>query len=155
MKLGLLIDIFLPLAGFFLTVYLRDKLIQVQPLKNLELFFYILLAVSLSEVGAIFILKKRFSSNLVQKSTGQCFSLAKENPNASIQQFAERNLLSFAIIIFTFCFSPTIYGFIYYLFGGTWERFALFVAITFLFFQLFKPKMEELEKLSTRLDSGS
>ena len=146
LKLGLAINIFLPLVIFFLAVYLRDRLIQAQPVKNLDLFFYVLLAVSLSEAAAIFIIKRQFSARFTRKNAGQGFSPAPETPDVSIQQPANRNLLSFAIIIFAICFSPTIYGLIYYLLGGTWERFALFVAITFLLFQLFKPKMEELEK---------
>lgn len=178
LKLGLAIDIFLPLVIFFLAVYLRDRLIQVQIVKNLDLFFYVLLAVSLSEVAAIFIIKRQFSARFAQKKVGQGFSPAKiksnpeglpyektpaehnvgqdfsltqESPEVNTRQPVDRNLLSFATVIFVLCFSPTIYGLIYYILGGTWEHFALFVAITFLFFQLFKPKMEELEKLTREL----
>lgn len=184
LKLGLAIDIFLPLVIFFLAVYLRDRLIQVQTMKNLDLFFYVLLAVSLSEVAAIFIIKRQFSTNVVRKNVGQGFSLAKtqsnpeglpyektpaehnvghppvadslaqEVPDVNTRQPLDRNLLSFATVIFVLCFSPTIYGLVYYLLGGTWEHYALFVAITFLLFQLFKPKMEELEKLTRDLDIG-
>ena len=178
LKLGLAIDIFLPLVIFFLAVYLRDRLIQVHTVKNLDLFFYVLLAVSLSEVVAIFIIKRQFSARFMQKNVGQGFSpakiksnpeglpyektpaeqnvgqgfsLAQEGPDVNTRQPFDRNLLSFATVIFALCFSPTIYGLVYYLLGGTWEHFALFVAITFLFFQLFKPKMEELEKLTGEL----
>lgn len=151
LKLGLVIDIFLPLVIFFLSVYLRDRLIQVQTIKDLDLLFYVLLAVSLSEVAAIFFIKRQFSARYSRKNVGQGFSLAQETPASDIRQSMEQNLLSFAMIIFALCFSPTIYGLIYYILGGTWERFALFVAITFLLFQLFKPKMEELEKLTRDL----
>lgn len=152
LKLGLTIDIFLPLVIFFLAVYLRDRLIQLQTMKNLDLFFYVLLAVSLSEVGAIFIIKRQFSSRFAQKKVEQDFNLVQDGPDVNTRQPLDRDFLSFATVIFVLCFSPTIYGLIYYLLGGTWEHFALFVAITFLFFQLFKPKMEELEKLTMDLN---
>lgn len=154
LKLGLAIDIFLPLVIFFLAVYLRDRLIQVQTIKDLDLFFYVLLVVCLTEVGAIFIIKRKFSARFMQKNLGQGFSPAQEVPNVNTRQPFDRNLLSFATVIFVLCFSPTIYGLVYYLLGGTWEHFALFVAITFLLFQLFKPKMEELEKLTKEFNTS-
>ena len=185
LKLGLAIDIFLPVVIFFLAVYLRDRLIQVQTMKNLDLFFYVLLAVSLTEVGAIFIIKKQFSARFVQKNVRQGLgpakirsnpegspyektpaeqnvehplvadSLTQAKPDANIHVPLEQNLLTFGIVIFALCFSPTIYGLVYYLLGGTWEHFALFVAITFLFFQLFKPKMEELDKLNKEFNAST
>ena len=162
LKLGLALDIFLPLVIFFLAVYFRDRPVHVQTMKDLDLFFYVLLAVSLSEAAAIFIIKKKYSAHLGRINVGQGFSLARTQdnpeglpyektlsdqnvgqgfslapaaPGLDIRQPMERNLLSFAIVIFALCFSPTIYGLIYYILGGTWERFALFVAITFLLFQ--------------------
>ena len=154
LKLGLVIDIFLPLVIFFLAVYFRDRLIQVQTMKNLDLFFYVLLAVSLSEVAAIFIIKRQFSVRFTRTNVGHGFNLAQEVTDVNIRQPLDRNLLSFATVIFALCFSPTIYGLIYFILGGTWERFALFVAITFLLFQLFKPKMEELEKLNKEFNTS-
>jgi hypothetical protein len=151
LKLGLAIDIFLPLVIFFLAVYLRDRLIQVQIVKNLDLFFYVLLAVSLSEVAAIFIIKRQFSARFMKKNVGQGFNPTQKGPDVNMREPVDRDLLSFGTVIFALCFSPTIYGLVYYILGGTWEHFALFVAITFLFFQLFKPKMEELEKLTRDL----
>jgi hypothetical protein len=154
LKLGLAIDIFLPLVIFFLAVYFRDRLIHFQTMKNFDLFFYVLLAVSLSEVVAIFIIKRQFSARLAQKKLGQGSSPAQEVPDVDTRQPVDRNLLSFATVIFSLCISPAIYGLVYYLLGGTWERFALFVAITFLFFQLFKPKMDELEKLKKEFNAS-
>ena len=154
LKLGLAIDIFLPLVIFFLAVYLRDRLIQVQTVKNLDLFFYVLLAVSLIEVVAIVIIKRQLSARFAQKKVGPGSNPAQEVSDVDTRQPVDRNLLSFATVIFALCFSPTIYGLVYYLLGGTWEHFALFVAITFLLFQLFKPKMEELEKLNKEFNTS-
>jgi hypothetical protein len=74
----------------------------------------------------------------------------KSAPNPQLS--TEQNLISFGIVIYALCFSPSLYGLIYYLLGGTWEHFAIFVAISFLSFQLFKPKQEELEKLTRGLN---
>ncbi len=141
LQLGILIDIFLPAVIFFLAIYLRDRFISIKSLMDLNMIFYFLLALSAVETLTIFILKTRIWKPYIKRKF-------QKNPRLSI----EKGLFGFGTIIYVLCFSPTIYGLIYYLLGGTWEHFALFVAITFLFFQLFKPKMEELEKLTNELN---
>jgi hypothetical protein len=141
LHLGILIDIFAPIIVFFFAVLLRERLIHIQSIKELNLLFYVLLIISFSEIAAIFIFKKRFWEPFIQKKAGL-------NPESSV----EHNLVTFGIVIYTLCFSPALYGLVYYLLGGTWEHFALFIAITFLSFQLFKPKPEELERLTRDLN---
>ena len=143
LKLGLAIDIFLPLVIFFLAIYLRDRFVSIKSPMDLNMIFYVLLALSAAEAITIFILKTKSWRPYIKRKF-------QENPQLTI----EKGLFGFGTIIYVLCFSPTIYGLVYYLLGGTWEHFALFVAITFLFFQLFKPKMEELEKLTRDLDIG-
>ena len=133
---GIFIDIFLPVVIFFLAIYLRDNFLSVQSLKNIELLFYVLIIISLGEILVIFIFRKRFWETFTQK---------KLQANSPLTM--EQNLFRFGMIIYALCLSFTLYGLIYYLLGGTWERFALFVAITFLSFQLFKPRGGEIEKL--------
>ncbi len=149
--LGILIDIFLPLILFFLAVFLRDRFIHIQSIKELNFLFYVLLIISLLEIAAIFIFRKRFWEPFIQSKAGQGLTLAQNKSGLNPQCSIDQNLISFGMVIYALCFSPVLYGLVYYILGGTWEHFAIFVAITFLSFQLFKPKPEELEKLTRDL----
>jgi hypothetical protein len=109
----------------------------------------------LLEIAAIFIFRKYFWKPFILRKVGHpplADSLAQNKSAPNPQLSIEQNLISFGIVIYALCFSPSLYGLIYYLLGGTWEHFAIFVAITFLSFQLFKPKQEELEKLTRDLN---
>jgi hypothetical protein len=136
-------NIFLPVVIFFLAIYLRDRFVSIKSPMDLNMIFYFLLALSAVETLTIFILKTRTWKPYIKRKL-------QENPRLSI----EKGPFGFGTIIYVLCFSPTIYGLVYYILGGTWEHFALFVAITFLLFQLFKPKMEELEKLNKEFNTS-
>lgn len=137
---GIFIDIFLPLLIFFLAVFLRDRYTSIKISLSLDLVFYVFLLLNLGSLINILLYKKKTWKTLLQKKL-------QTEPSLSL----EENLFKYGIFIFLPCLSPSIIGLIYYLVGGTWERFSLFVAVTFLFFQLFKPKQEELEKLIEEL----
>jgi hypothetical protein len=148
--LGILTDIFAPLIIFFIVVFFREKLIRVQNIERIELLFYVFLILSLGEIGAIFIFRKKFWQSFIRKKAGHrplAGSPVRSESVSNPQFFGEQKILGFGMVVYALCFTPTLYGLVYYLLGGTWERFSLFVAVTFLLFQLFKPKQEELEKL--------
>ena len=44
------------------------------------------------------------------------------------------------------CLSPTIYGFVYYILGGTLEWFVIFACITLICFRFFKPGLEQVRR---------
>ncbi len=140
---GIIVDVFLPVVVFLLAVYLRDRYIHIQKMQSINLFFYILLAVSAGEVPTILVFKR----NILKPISGDGGTV--ETPS-----YGNKSLMVFVLLTFACSFSPTIYGLIYYLLGGTWEHFALFVAISFLLFQLFKPKLEELENLTRTLHAS-
>ena len=133
---GIFIDIFLPLLIFFLAVFLRDRYISIKSTLSLNVVFYVFLLLNLGSLINILLYKRKTWKPFLQKK------LLTE-PSLSL----EENLFRYGIFIFLPCLSPSIIGLVYYLLGGTWERFSLFIAVTFLFFQLFKPRQEELEKL--------
>ncbi len=150
--LGILIDIFAPIVIFFFAILLRERLINIKSIKELNLLFYVLLIISLFEIAAIFIFRKRFWEPFLQRKIRQGLSPAQNKSGSNPKISIEQNLISSGIVIFALSFSPSLYGLVYYLFGGTWEHFSIFIAITFLSFQLFKPKQEELEKLTRDLN---
>ena len=149
--LGILMDIFAPIVVFFFAILLRERLIHLKSIKELNLLFYVLLIISLLEIAAIFIFRKRFWEPFIQSKAGQGLTLAQNKSGLNPQCSIDQNLISFGMVIYALCFSPALYGLVYYILGGTWEHFAIFIAITFLSFQLFKPKPEELEKLTRDL----
>ena len=47
---GIFLDIFVPVAFFFLTILVREKLFIKHDIKNTEFLFYVLLADSVTEI---------------------------------------------------------------------------------------------------------
>ena len=143
--LGLVLNFFVPAVLLCLGLFLRSQGAGVRPIEGLDLLLWILLAVSAGEVLAIYLLKKRilFARNIPKV----------KDQGAS----AQRVLVRSALILFSLSLSPAIYGLVYFLLGGTVERFVLFVAITLLCFVLFKPKLEEMKSAKNGLlgNSGS
>ena len=137
--LGLVLNFLAPAVLLSLGLFLRSQGIGVEPIEGLDFLLWILLAVSGGEVLAIYFLKKRilFAQNMPKV----------KDQGAS----AQRVLVRSALILFSLCLSPAIYGLVYFLLGGTVERFVLFIAITLLCFVLFKPKLEEMKSIKNGL----
>ena len=106
--LGLLLNVFAPAVLVVLGLYLRSKGIGTTPVKSLDLMLIILLFVSATEVFFVFFFRKKFflgkshSKDETTKLTG-----------------TEADFIRYSLILFSLCLSPTIYGFVYYLLGGT------------------------------------
>ena len=141
--LGLLLDVFVPAVLFSLGLFLRSQGVGARPIEGLEILLWVLLAVSVGEVLAIYLIKKKilFARNMT-KVKEQSVSL-------------ERIFLRSALILFSLSLSPAIYGFVYFLLGGMVERFVLFIAITLFCFLLFKPKFEEMKSIKNSLSHPS
>ncbi|MFQ6033072.1 MAG: hypothetical protein ACE5K2_09150 [Candidatus Zixiibacteriota bacterium] len=137
--LGLVLDFFVPAVLFSLGLFLRSQGVGTKPLDGLDILLWVLLAVSVVEVLAIYLIKKKISP-------AQNMPRDKEQSILLKQMFLRSGL-----ILFSLSLSPTVYGFIYFLLGGMVERFVLFIAITLLCFLLFKPKLEEMKSLRNAL----
>jgi hypothetical protein len=131
-NLGLVLNVFTPMVLIVLGGLVMTQGIDVGTVKDLELFFWVLIAVALSEIPAIYLVKK----NLLSR--------AKSSKRESESVTAEQTLFRVGIITFSLSLAPSIYGLVYYLLGGTFERFVLFAALTLFCFLLFKPKLEEV-----------
>jgi len=143
LNLGLLLDVFVPAVLFSLGLFLRSQGVGARSFKELDILLWVLLAVSAGEILIIYLIKKKilFVPNIlkVEKS-----GISKE-----------RILFKSGLILFSLSLSPAIYGFIYFLLGGTAERFVIFIGITLLCFLLFKPKLEEMKYLKEGLSDLS
>ncbi len=132
LNLGLVMNVLVPMILIAAGAFLKARGVSVNPGADLKIFFWVLFVVAVSEIPAIYIVKRSFLSGhkAFQKSRGHAT--------------AEQALLQMGIIIFSLALAPAIYGLVYYLLGGTLERFVLFAAITLFCFLVFKPKQEEI-----------
>ena len=138
LNLGLLLNVFTPAVLVFVGVLLETRGVGVGAVKDLGLFFWVLIAVALSEIPAVYIVKRTLLSR------GRFF--AGQGEDSTLEQ----KLLQMGIIIFSLSLAPSIYGLVYYLLGGSLERFVLFGAITLFCFLVFKPKQEEISSFVKR-----
>lgn len=138
LNLGLFLNVLAPVVLIFVGALLKAGGVNAGAVSDLGLFFWILIAVAFSEIPAIYIVKRSFlsGSRAFQKNRGRSTT--------------EQALLQKGIIIFSLALAPTFYGLVYYLLGGTLERFVLFAAITLFCFVVFKPKQEEISSLVKR-----
>jgi hypothetical protein len=141
--LGLVLNFFAPAVLLSLGIFLRNQGVGARSIEGLDVLLWVLLAVSGGEVLAIYLLKKKilFARNMAKV----------KDQGAS----AQRVLVRSALILFSLSLSPAIYGLVYFLLGGTVERFVLFIAITLLCFLLFKPKLEEIKSVANTISDLS
>ncbi len=128
--LGLLLNIFVPAILVVLGLYLRSKGAGTNPIKGLDLLLIVLLFVSATEVFFAFFFRKRFFSK----------------DKAGVRPGTEDDFMRYSLILSSLCLTPTIYGFVYYLLGGTLEWLIIFALITFICFRFFKPGFEQTKE---------
>jgi hypothetical protein len=138
LNLGLLMNVFTPVVLIFVGVFVRNRGIEAGAVGDLGVLFWVLIAVALSEIPAIYLVKRTFLAR------GRSSQKSGESPAAG------QTVFQMGIIIFSLSLAPTIYGLVYYLLGGSLERFVLFAAFTLLCFMVFKPKQEEISSFVKR-----
>ena len=138
-NLGLLMNVGMPAVIVFVGGLLRAQGIGGETgEKELSVLFWALAVVALSEIPVIYIIRRSFlsGSKAFMKNRGKMTT--------------EQNLFQWGMMVFSLALAPSIYGLVYYLLGGTLERFVLFAALTLLCFLLFKPKLEEIDSFVKR-----
>jgi len=138
LNLGLVMNVLIPVLLLATGVFFKSKGVRGDMGANLNTFFWVLIAVALSEIPMIC---------LIRKTT---LSARKAYLESHPQITAGQLLFQWGILIYSVSLSPAIYGLIYYLMDGTLERFVIFVAVTLLCFMLFKPKLEELRSFAEK-----
>lgn len=141
--LGLVLNFLVPAVLLSLGLFLRNRGVGARSLEGLGVLLWVLLAVSVGEVPTVYLVKKKvlFTHNISKAGIR----------SASLEQ----TLLRSALVLFSLNLSPAIYGFVYFLLGGTVEKFVLFIAITLFCFLLFKPKLEEMKSVKNTLSDPS
>jgi hypothetical protein len=131
-SLGLAMNVFAPMVLIFAGGLLRAQEVVLPGNTDLRMFFWVLLAVAISEIPAIYLVRKTLlGGRRVRAKTG-------------MRPSAEQVLMQWGVITFSLALAPSVYGLVYYLLGGSLEKFVLFAAITLFCFLVFKPKEEQI-----------
>ena len=138
LHLGLIMSVVVPMILLALGVFLKSRGISINTGASLKFYFFGLIIVAAGDIPIIYLVKR---SSLTGRKT-----FHESHPQVS----AERLLFQWCILIFSISLSPSIYGMVYYLLGGAFDRFVLFTAITLLCFMLFKPKDKEIRSFIER-----
>lgn len=137
-------NVFVPLLLLGVAFVLKNSAFSEVQNPQIGLILTVLLAISITHLGVIYVVRKRLLYSLVSSN--------KKTPPYPTSMLARASFqvaaLSFAIIIYAVALVPSVYGFVYFLLGGSLNWFILFIAVTMLAFLLFKPKEEELKKLT-------
>lgn len=134
--IGLMINILIPVIIVGVAYYIEESGgLAVPANENLDLLFWILIGVSLAE-GAVAIVLK-------QKMFFRPFIASKE----TFEQDFHRAFFTNSIIGNAITSAIAIYGLVIYLLGGTFNQLIFFVFISFIAFQLIRPRIRFSEKV--------
>lgn len=137
--IGLLINVFVPAAVLLIAYYMEQSgdIVRQTPSATAAVLFWFLVALSVIEGGvAVFIKQKMFNSPMV-------FS------RESFIEDLGRRTFQISIVIYSITSAISIYGFVIYLIGGTFQQLLLFVFISFVAFQLIRPRYRFMERVIT------
>lgn len=135
--LGLLINIFIPVVIIGVAYSLEESggVNSIQSAENLELLFWILIGVAvLDGAVAIFLKQKLFFAPIIK---------SKET---FVEDFKQGFFVK-SIVCIGLTASISVYGLIIYLLGGTFNQLLLFAFISFIAFQLIRPRLRFSEKV--------
>jgi hypothetical protein len=132
LNLGLMLNVLAPGMLLALGAFIKSKGVCLNAGSNLRFIFWGLIIVAIGDIPIIYLVKR---SSLLSRE-----AFHENHPQVRVEQL----LFQWCILTFSLSLSPSIYGLVYYLIGGAFERFVLFVAITLLCFMLFKPKENEI-----------
>ncbi len=135
-------NLIVPLLLLGIGFILRHSAFEEEQHLDVQFIMLILLGVSLFDLAVVWLFKKRWLANIetpLRSDTEQKMTTA-----AALSP--EKRGMTLALVIYSLCLAPSIYGFVGFLLGGSLSWLILFMAMTLLGFLLFKPKEEELRK---------
>lgn len=135
--IGLAMNVFFPVAVLVAAYFADRPDLQSAPLQNenLSTLFWILAIVSVVDGAvAIFLKQKLFFMPLITSKENFAEDLAAGTFRSSIVCFAVTTAIS-------------VYGMVFYIVGGTFHQLIFFVFISFIAFQLIRPRHDFLKKV--------
>jgi len=135
--IGLLMNIFIPLV-ILLAAYYIDSTYERTPMlqpEELNLLFWVLAAISIVDGVIAIILKQKMFYR----------------PMVSSKETFEEDLINRGFAASIVCFALTtaisIYGLVFFILGGTFTNLLFFVFISFIAFQLIRPRHGFIQKV--------
>lgn len=135
--IGLLINVFVPVVIIGIAYYIEEngRLSSSMPPDTLELIFWFLTAVAVVDGAVVIFLKQKLFLAPMIKS--------KETFAEDLMQgFFAKSIVCYGLIA-----AIAIYGLVLYLLGGTFNQLMFLVFISFIAFQLIRPREKFAEKV--------
>ena len=135
--MGLLINIFIPVLILGIAYYMESEhAIEARLSTNdLNLFFWALAAVAIADGAVAILLKqKRFFAPMIK---------SKE----TFEEDFEAGVFRGSIICYALTSMISVYGLVFYVLGRTLAHLFFFVFVSFIAFQLIRPRLGFLEKV--------
>lgn len=126
LALTLGVTVLLLMVGYFLR---QGRAVDEVTAAPQRMLFYALLAVALSEVPAALFMKKFMLKPLAASDAG-------------VQVPTTDYVFSRYLVLFNLAAACPVYGFVWYILGGTLPEFALFAVIGLIIFRLVRPSTE-------------
>jgi hypothetical protein len=134
---GLLMNIFVPVLILVIAYYLdrSGQSFSEMTLSELNIFFWALIIVSVADIGAgYFFMRKRFFAPMIRSKETFEDDLAK-------------GIFTNSIICYSFSMAIAIYGLVFYFLGGKFMELLFFIFLSFISFQLVRPRLGFMEKV--------
>jgi len=137
--IGLFMNVFVPVVLLAIGYYIEQSggmsSLRGEPAENVSLFFWVFLALSVIDGGvAIFLKQWKFYQPMI------------ESKGTFIEDF-KKGVFTNSVICYAITTAIAVYGLVVYLLGGTFNQFVLFVFLSFIAFQLIRPRHGFLKKV--------
>jgi hypothetical protein len=142
MNMGLMIDLVGAAILFALGHFIRHAsgVDAIEP-DSVQILGYTLLAASAAELVLVFVLRRRW----VNGRSPQLRALTN-------RESLHRQLRIMFLILFLVALSPSVYGFLYFIMGGSESIFVLMLASTLLGYMLVRMRPDDLESALEDVD---
>nr|MBN2277760.1 hypothetical protein [candidate division Zixibacteria bacterium] len=135
--ISLAMNVFVPVIFLLVAYYVDHPDLSHRGLEiaQLPILLWVLVAVSLGDIGmAVFLKRKLFFSPMIYSRETFVEDLA-------------RRTLTITIICTALTTAISVYGLVYYFIGGTFDHLLLFVFVSFIAYQLIRPRHGYMKKV--------
>ncbi|MEE9443096.1 MAG: hypothetical protein V3V99_10580 [candidate division Zixibacteria bacterium] len=144
--LGLFMNVLGPAAIFFVAAFIKGHGFQSAenapyfPSSQIHILFYALLFISIADFVAAYFIRKSFSSRPCP-------------PDIDAYEFFTRQMVTISVVVYSLNLMHALYGLALYLLGAAIEIMMLFVALTFVSYQLFRPRKNLVDYLCKKIEA--
>jgi hypothetical protein len=144
--LGLFINVMAPVGLLLLTAFLKGENIQSNGSININvapvvsILFFVMLFITAIDYFVAYYIRKKMPVGCLK--TG----------NKPLAEQFEKSAFNIAVILYVLNASITVYGLVLAGLGAGMEAMMLFVALTLIGYQLFRPRQSFLERLWDRVE---